>query len=472
MSNVTRSRIYRTAICGVVLGAASLGLVGVTPAMAADWNHKNPAAIETTDHHRADTPEGAWNVHGPKGPKGDKGAEDGASRQDGTADDSSRTAEEAVIAVGEAPRSVVVAPDGSHGYVLLPESVSVIDTAANKVAHRINLPTQQEERGARSMAMSPDGSRLYVVGESGTHVIDTATNTLLPDVWGPAKAQSVAVSPDGEYIALADGDGAAWLVDVAKHTKHEIRLPEGGPALRGGLAFASGDRLYLATDRGAVAIEVKQPDRIAGEFLTHDGGVEDVALSPDGRLYTVGAKGEITVFDASTKRIVAHMPEADARTVAFSPDGKHVYSAGSSHTESGLAKLGVGVFDATKDQIVPSAAEKADLAKAIAVSADGGRAYVTDPEAGTVTVVALARDAAPEAESGAETGTGSEQPAPVQSEPHTAPSPTAEPKAEDAQPTAEPQADDARPTAEPQKAEPASSPSADTAKADRTTAAH
>ncbi|MBV7699427.1 WD40 repeat domain-containing protein [Streptomyces sp. TRM70350] len=470
---MTRSRIYRTAICGVVLGAASLGLVGVTPAMAAEWDNKNPAATEITDDHRADTPDTAWKM---RGVKGGKGAEDGASRHAHAADDSSRTAKDVVISVGDAPSSVAVAPDGSHAYVLLPGSVSVIDAAADKVAHRINLPTPREERGPRSMAMSPDGSRLYVVGESGTHVIDTATNTLLPDVWGPAKARSVAVSPDGQYIALADGDGAAWLVDVAQHKKHEIRLPEGGPALRGGPAFASGDRLYLATDHGAVAIEVKQPDRVAGEFVTRDGGAEDVALSPDGRLYTVGTKGGITVFDVSTKRIVAHMPEADARTVAFSPDGKRVYSAGSPHTESGLAKLGVGVFDATKDQIVPSAPEKADLSKAIAVSPDGSRAYVTDPGAGTVTIVDLTRDAATGTEPGVESGAGvgSEQPAPAQSEPHTAPSPTAEPKAEDAQPTAETQADDKRPTAEPRAAEPAPSPSADTAEAeaDQTTAAH
>ena len=478
MKNMTRSQKYFSVVGGTVLGAACLGLLGSAPAGAEEPGQDIHAPTAPAHRHDRD------------------GGLEAAGKALGTPAPST-AAEGGSIAVGDAPGAIAVTPDGSRGYVLHPGSVSVIDTASNQVAHTIALPTEREDHGVRAMAMSSDGSRLFVVGENATHVIDTAANSLLPALWGPSKAISVAVAPDGKHIALADGEGAAWLVDTTTNKEAEIRLPEGSPALRSGLAFATDSRLYFTTERGAAVIDLNQPGQPAGEFVTGQGEAKDVALSHNGHLYTLDGNGGITVFAPSTKQILAHIADANATSMAHSPDGNRIYITAFSTTgdpappavgvidthsnkvihpaqdkaesttrssadasghptkiTEGYGKPAAGLIDTRRHQAVQKNPEDAEHGAAIAVSPDGGRAYVTDRDAGTVTILKLTDHADP-----AHPEDGSEQPTPEKlPEGESAPSMTEEPEPSPAQepekgeghlpPPAQPETGDEQPTPE------------------------
>jgi YVTN family beta-propeller protein len=83
----------------------------------------------------------------------------------------------ATIPVGNVPTGVAVTPDGRKIYVanVNSDSVSVIDTAKNKVTATIPVGTF---RGPNGVAVTPDGRKVYVTNfrSNNVSVIDTAKN--------------------------------------------------------------------------------------------------------------------------------------------------------------------------------------------------------------------------------------------------------------------------------------------------------
>jgi len=126
----------------------------------------------------------------------------------------------ATIAVGSAPWSVAVRPDGKFAYVTnsSSDSVSVIDTATNKVVKTLaagSVPT--------GVAVTPDGKFAYVANgaiSGKLSVIDTATNTVLATTipvgrspWGVAAVKTLLGST---RIYVANGnDGTVSVIDPA-----------------------------------------------------------------------------------------------------------------------------------------------------------------------------------------------------------------------------------------------------------------
>ena len=106
---------------------------------------------------------------------------------------------------------VAVTPDGRTVYVVNNgpnfdgNTVSVIDTATNRVTETITLP---DGKGPNAVAVTPDGSQVYVNNDSdigGVSVIATATNTVgsIPTVDG--FTTGVAVTPDGRKVYAVNG---------------------------------------------------------------------------------------------------------------------------------------------------------------------------------------------------------------------------------------------------------------------------
>lgn len=132
------------------------------------------------------------------------------------------------VSVGPGPRGVAVTPNGAAVYVTnendqgVPngDSVSVIDTATNKVKTVVPLPAGSQPIG---VAVTPDGSRVYVAdlgntpGNSMVSVIDTATNTVVTAV--PVGINPVAF---GKFIG---GKPDPVLTDVPKW--NQTGIPDG-----------------------------------------------------------------------------------------------------------------------------------------------------------------------------------------------------------------------------------------------------
>ncbi len=120
------------------------------------------------------------------------------------------------INTGTFPQDLAVSPDGTQLWVAntgpqtqpdSPTSVSVINTATNKVTATIRT------KGAPSqIAFSPDGTRAYVVTADGLSTFSTNTLSRTGFTPGLGDPRSVAVAPDGTlYVTDTNGDSVKAL---------------------------------------------------------------------------------------------------------------------------------------------------------------------------------------------------------------------------------------------------------------------
>jgi len=140
------------------------------------------------------------------------------------------------------------------------DSVTVIDTARNAVLRtHVLKPFAKQATGIAptTVALNKDGSKLYVAcgGINAVMVIDTKTGAqegMIPTGWYP---NSLALSPDGRYLAIGSllGAGSGWQNEPKRRYVHAnrgsvnvVELPDAAQLARYSAAVAENNRLPLA----------------------------------------------------------------------------------------------------------------------------------------------------------------------------------------------------------------------------------
>ncbi len=306
-------------------------------------------------------------------------------------------------------------------------------------AHSVPVPTARHRvvrtipvgHEALDLAISPSGSRLYVANDhdSSISVVSTRRATVIATHRGFAWANAVAVSPDGARLYVSDqgasGDGEAdSAVSVVAADTGAIlaRIPGYWPRV---LPSPDGARLYAVTydrlrvlDAASLAVIADLP-----------GAWGSAALSPDGsRLYAHSdwyGSADLKVLDTSTLTVVATYPlpehssgfvvdPAGARAYLPKGDGWYVLDLATGaildtivigHTLGNLAVSPVGPrlygthgtdesasgpwlysVDTVRKKVV-GRAEVGDGPSSVVVNPSGTRAYVSNSDFDTVTVV-------------------------------------------------------------------------------------
>ncbi|MEO3760658.1 Ig-like domain-containing protein [Mycobacterium sp. B14F4] len=308
---------------------------------------------------------------------------------------------------GGDPIGVAVSPDGTRAYVTRAEknNVAVIDTATNTVI--ATIPGMAWPHG---VAVSPDGTRAYVANTSSysVSVIDTGTNSVIATVPVAGRPSQVAVSPDGTivYVSPLDGSNSVSLIDTATNTVVDTVAFPAGARLPGVATSPDGIHAYVTNNTsGTVSVisighndapVVADPAYTVETAQPHTGIVGGVlhVTDPDGDLLsyavtaaptqgtvTVNPDGSFSYDPTDAARLHAGPTDTDGFTVTVS-DG---YGASTPVTVTGIP-------------ITP--AQFADIADipvgnnpfTTAVSPDGARAYVTNFDSNTVSVVDTARN--------------------------------------------------------------------------------
>jgi WD40 repeat protein len=193
---------------------------------------------------------------------------------------------------------------------------------------------------------SPDGRHLLscacdLKDSRGAHEIKVwrvREEKVVATLPGNGQVFSMAMSPDGKWLALARRDGVAELVELA-HPRRPVELKEHkGPV--GAVAF-SPDGKTLATagleDRTVYLRDLTQLGNAAravttARTLPAPAFLCDLAFSPDGKRLAGVSRDMVKMWDASTGHEVLTLRGAPQRhwdpafnpRVLFSPDGKRL----------------------------------------------------------------------------------------------------------------------------------------------------
>jgi len=242
----------------------------------------------------------------------------------------------ATIELDGEPYAVAVTPGGRRVYVVdyLGQYVTVVTAPELQVKKRIPIGTRRRPSLRPSAVASRDGRRVYVADTARDHVlaIRTDTDEIAHDLFLDIHPAGVDVSPDGRFAYVA---GCKLLC-------------------------TDGTLLEIDTESWEIVRRIALGPRPSG-----------IVLTPDGRrAYLVnGYDANVTALDLATERITTIPIGAEPIGIAIDRAGRRVVAT--SFRAGTLAMISTAT-----DGLVTTAAI-GGTPRAVAVSADGTRAFVT-----------------------------------------------------------------------------------------------
>lgn len=192
---------------------------------------------------------------------------------------------------------------------------------------------------------------------------------------------SVAFSPDGQYVVTGSSDASAriWPVLRADNLLPVFTLSHAGP-VNNAIFNKRGDRVItIADDNTARVWELASGRQLFS--LPHAAAVKAVAVSDDDRLIATGSSdGKVQVWDGEGgARITQVTHEGAVNSVEFSPDGSLLVSASSDQTARlWYARSGISFGQPLRHRGVVLAAHFDPDGRRIATTSWDGTAKVWD----------------------------------------------------------------------------------------------
>jgi len=283
---------------------------------------------------------------------------------------------------GDPVLSVAFSPDGKHIVSGSFDQTAKVWEAAN--GHEL-FTLAGHSAPVVSVTFSSDGQRIATAGDDQTARVWDASgrHALLTLKKHGSRVSSVAFSPDGQHlvtgggslsyqpdgeiIALGEGDKTARIWDLAGDTE-QLTLKGHTKAIMS-VAFSSDGRRIVT---GSMDRTAKIWDAASGterHTLTgHSNTIRSAAISPDGLRVVTGSWDKTAkVWDAATGSLLRTLDQHSLffMSVAFSPDGRRIVASG----QNGSAK----VWETSSGNLITTLDEQGLGMWSVAFSPDGRR---------------------------------------------------------------------------------------------------
>ncbi len=198
----------------------------------------------------------------------------------------------------------------------------------------------------RALAFSPDGRYFAVAGDEpkvrlwdlqgdSSGSVGTDRPTRPTRTWDhKAAVWSLAFSPDGKYLITGSDDGTTRVWDTSSNGTEvrDLRPASGGTQTRAAAVSPDGKLIISGGDH---AIGIWGLDTGREQQLIEPGAATNaLAISPSGRLFAAAVDRNVKLYETDTGRELRTLQghSATVLTVAFSPDGRLLFSAGKDGT--------------------------------------------------------------------------------------------------------------------------------------------
>lgn len=190
------------------------------------------------------------------------------------------------------------------------------------------LRTAKGHTSFSSLAITPDGKRVLSTGGGELREWSLADGALLRKQALP-RPGTIAVSPDGASLAVAQGGGivigkgnkkSEVAIYDARTWKRKASLPKDG-WLHFDIRFSPDGKLLALGGRSSARLIDTATWKEVGQLK---GSNWALAFSPDSKALAVGNYKKLMVWDVTTRKLLRSFPHPQIFGLSYSPDGKQL----------------------------------------------------------------------------------------------------------------------------------------------------